>query len=157
LLAVVLVPPVALPRAVPFDWRPFAALDALRPLFRAGAFPDVAARFVDAAFLTLRLGELSLPFGEVRPAELGDFRPRAVLEVFLEEAARDVPLALRLAMVVSFRNLDSLAISVVLSDAYRKSAVRCRASADRNCGPPAPAIPLPAGARSRPGLARSIE
>jgi hypothetical protein len=37
------------------------------------------------------------------------------------EAAVDVPRAVRLAMVESFRNLDSITISVVLSDAYRKS------------------------------------
>lgn len=46
---------------------------------------------------------------------------RAGLDFFLDEAAFDVPLALRLAMMESFRNLDSVAISVVLSDAYRKS------------------------------------
>lgn len=46
---------------------------------------------------------------------------RVVLDFFLEEAAFDELPALRLAMVESFRNLDSLAISVVLSDAYRKS------------------------------------
>jgi hypothetical protein len=46
---------------------------------------------------------------------------RAGLDFFLDEAAFAVPLALRLAMMESFRNLDSVAISVVLSDAYRKS------------------------------------
>jgi len=51
----------------------------------------------------------------------GDFFFRAVLAFVVDDAARDAPLALRLAMIESFRNLDSLAISVVLSDAYRKS------------------------------------
>ena len=46
---------------------------------------------------------------------------RAELDFFRDAAAFDVLLALRLAMMESFRNLDSVAISVVLSDAYRKS------------------------------------
>jgi len=65
---------------------------------------------------------------------------RAALVFLGEETDRRAPVALRLAMVESFRNLDSLAISVVLSDAYRKSDGRFRASADRNRGPPDPAI-----------------
>jgi len=65
---------------------------------------------------------------------------RAVLGFLGDEADRRALLALRLAMLESFRNLDSLAISVVLSDAYRKSEERFRASADRNRGPPDPAI-----------------
>jgi hypothetical protein len=59
----------------------------------------------------------------VRAADLVEVRPRGLVGFFREAAAFEVPLALRLAMVVSFRNLDSLAISAVLSDAYRKSAV----------------------------------
>jgi len=65
---------------------------------------------------------------------------RAALVFLGDEADRDGRLAFRLAMLESFRNLDSLAISVVLSDAYRKSDGRFRASADRNRGPPDPAI-----------------
>ena len=46
---------------------------------------------------------------------------RAELDFRGREVAFDVPLALRLAMFESFRNLDCLAISIVLSDAYRNS------------------------------------
>jgi hypothetical protein len=53
---------------------------------------------------------------------------RAMVAFLVEEAALDAPLALRLAIMESFRNLDSLAISVVLSDAYRKSDGRFRAT-----------------------------
>ena len=51
----------------------------------------------------------------------------------------------RLAMFESFRNLDSVAISVVLSDAYRKSdGAAEHLLTSRNCGPPDPATRTPA-------------
>jgi hypothetical protein len=78
------------------------------------------------------------------------------LAFFFVEAAVDLRLALRLAMLTSFRNLDSLAISVVLSDAYRKSERRFRAPADRNCGPPDPATRTPALVRVSRGFSGPV-
>lgn len=86
--------------------------------FRAG----FAAFFAGAAFLpAFFTGRFA---AAVRAAVFAFGRAaafRAGLACFLDGAAFDVPLALRLAMMESFRNLDSVAISVVLSDAYRKS------------------------------------
>jgi hypothetical protein len=123
-----------------------AAVDPAPVLFRAGDFARAAGRFVVLVFFAA----LFAPRFPV-PADVG---LRTGLDIFRETAGFLVPPALRLAMVVSFRNLDSLAISVVPSNAYRKSAARRRASADRNCGPPAPVITVPARARSSPGLVR---
>jgi hypothetical protein len=105
---------------------PDVAFLAVAVFFRF-AVPDLAA----ACFAADRLLVAPVFFPDVPPD-------------FLLEAAFDEPLALRLAMMESFRNLDSLAISVVLSDAYRKSEGRFRAPADRNCGPPDPATRTPA-------------
>lgn len=109
-------PPLALLRGATFDPRRVPALAALRlGLFRAAGRDEVVRR-VEMAFLAAL-------FAVFRRADVPAVRARAVADPFLDDAAFDVPLALRLAMVVSFRNLDSLAISVVLSGAYRKSAV----------------------------------
>jgi len=148
-----------------------------RPLV-ASAFFDLKGAFFGAAFLAAGRRREDDPragfaaFFKAFPAGVG-LRPfdlealfrapgfffsgalffRDVLAFLLEEAAFRAPLALRLAMIESFRNLDSLAISVVLSDAYRKSDGRFRAPADRNCGPPDPAIRTPARVRVSHGNA----
>jgi small subunit ribosomal protein S1 len=71
-------------------------------------------------------------------------------DFFTDRREVDLLPALRLAMMESFRNLDSFAISVVLSIAYRKSAsppVQVSAlhatPVDRTCGSPAPAKQTP--------------
>ena len=115
---------------------------ALRPLafavrFVAARFFEPAAFFrplvevpdlVDRAFFaadTGRLADLAAFFTPVfrvfaflARLALG---LRADVDFRVREAAFDVPLALRLAMFESFRNLDCFAISIVLSDAYRHS------------------------------------
>ena len=111
-----------------------AAVFDLEDAFLSGAFLAAGllraedARAVFAAFFTafperdpLRLFDADAFFRATAFFFGGDFFFRAVLAFLVDEAARDAPLALRLAMIESFRNLDSLAISVVLSDAYRKS------------------------------------
>jgi hypothetical protein len=115
---------------------------------------DLAAFFM--AFFALgplRRGDLDALFRAPAPFFGGPLFLRAVLAFLVDETALAVPLAFRLAIVESFRNLDSLAISVVLSDAYRKSDGRFRAPADRNCGPPDPAIKTPARVRVSHGNA----
>jgi len=118
-----------------FRARPFAAaVFDLEDAFLSAAFLAAGllrpedARAVLAAFFTAFPGrDPPRPFGAAALFRAtafffgGDFFFRAVLAFLVDEAARDAPLALRLAMIESFRNLDSLAISVVLSDAYRKS------------------------------------
>jgi hypothetical protein len=103
-------------RPATFDSEPRpAAADLGRVLFRVADCARAAGRFAVLFFFGALFAR--------RPAARVDLRLRAVLDVFREAAGLVVPPALRLAMVVSFRNLDSLAISVVLSSAYRKSAV----------------------------------
>jgi hypothetical protein len=78
---------------------------------------------------------------------LGRLTERAATLAFLAVARfTGRPPALRLAMMESFRNLDSFAISVVRSAAYRKSAsprvqafTLASCSCYRTCGPPDPA------------------
>ena len=71
---------------------------------------------------------------------------RAGLVLLGEETDRRAPVALRLAMFESFRNLDSLAISVVRSDAYRNS--------EKPRGAPDPSDPTPG---NRSTYCRSME
>jgi len=116
----------------------------------AAFFPALAA-----GFLALLLAALEEEMPLVLEVLLALVRAAALpagLDFFRDEAAFDVLLALRLAMMQSFRNLDSVAISVVLSNAYRKSDGGCRAPADRNCGPPDPATRTPALVRVSHGF-----
>jgi len=81
---------------------------------------DFTARAVFVRLPLARAG-LRLARGFVRAALRGALADRRVADfraplTFLRDAA-----ALRLAMIESFRNLDSFAISVVLSAAYRHS------------------------------------
>jgi hypothetical protein len=124
--------------------------------FFKDAVDDAAFFFALAAgFLALLLAALEEVLPLVLEVLLALVRAAALpagLDFFRDEAAFDVLLALRLAMMQSFRNLDSVAISVVLSDAYRKSDGGCRAPADRNCGPPDPATRTPALVRVSHGF-----
>src|ERR1051326_7418973 len=88
------------------------------PLRAAADLRGVARFAVRTRFFAALFARLSVfrPLG--RLAELrfpARFRP--------DRAAAPRGLALRLAIVPSFRNLDSLAISVVPSDAYRNSQI----------------------------------
>jgi hypothetical protein len=102
-------------RPATLDPEPRPAAAGLAPVFfRVADFGRAAGRFVVLFFLSALFARC--------PAARVDLRVRALLEVFREAADLVAPLALRLAIVVSFCNLDSLAISDVLSNAYRKSA-----------------------------------
>jgi hypothetical protein len=120
---------------------PPAAADLARVRFAVADCARAAGRLVVLCFFAAFFARLA--------AARVDFRLRAVLDVFREAAGLPVLPALRLAMVVSFRNLDSLAISVVLSNAYRKSAVPPQGA----CRPKLRA----AGSRHHSAGTRSIE
>jgi hypothetical protein len=92
-----------------------AAADALRAVFFAGA----ARRFEAAAFGAALRREVFARLAAARAlGRLADVR-RAAAFFRVGRAARAGFLALPLAIAQSFPNLDSLAISVVRSDAYR--------------------------------------
>jgi hypothetical protein len=115
-----------------------------RPAGRAALEAEAFVRFAEAARPTGFLVEALA----LRVAWLVRFAEPAPEWVFLLRFfGASLPAAFDLAMMESFRNLDSFAISVVLSDAYRKSGsprrkaprLFMKAPADRICGPPVPA------------------
>jgi hypothetical protein len=121
-------------------------------VFGALFFRAAAVAFFATFFAALRAG-----FAAFLLAGADFFGAVFLLRVdFARFAGRAVfarALAGRLAMVESFRNLDSFSISVVLSDAYRKSdGAAEHLLTSRNCGPPDPAIRTPALVRMELGL-----
>lgn len=96
---------------------------AVRLAFFRAVFPVAALRtrfFPAAGRFVFAVARLVVARLEAARARVADRRVPARLRA--GRAAFFLPPALRLAMMESFRNLDSFAISVVLSGAYRKSA-----------------------------------
>lgn len=127
----------------------FFAAAFLTTAFLVGAFFDAArlgAAFPGAAFFR-PLAEAVVAFLAGAGFFFAATCARVDAAVFLRA------LAGRLAMMESFRNLDSVSISVVLSDAYRKSdGAAEHLLTSRNCGPPDPATQTPALVRLGLGL-----
>ena len=116
----------------------FGALARLAGVLRITGFDRATVRFAFGRMGRFAFGRLTGRFGERRPLVF-----RAIFDFCAPRAAFRRG---RLDIIRSLRNLDSFAISIVLSVAYRKSArARCTGfglhamSADRNCGPPDPA------------------
>ncbi len=83
-------PPFAFVRGATFDPAALPAPPDCGPVFVGAPEPFAAVRLAGARFLAAVLA--------VRTADLVDFRPRGLVDFFREEAALEVPLALRLAM-----------------------------------------------------------
>jgi small subunit ribosomal protein S1 len=120
-------PPVFCPLTVRLE-RAFAApAPAVAAFFRAGVRLAAALRVRDVAGFAAAAFFADFAPDLARSLDAADFffgravAFPAVLDFFRDEAALDLPPPVRFAMMESFRNLDSFAISVVLSDAYRKS------------------------------------
>lgn len=133
-----------------FDALFFATAVRFVPLlfFAAAFFAGAAAFFPVVLRVAVFFAEAGVAAARLVVALFAVFFP-AVLELFRDAAAFVRRAAVRLAMIESFRNLDSFAISVVLSDAYRKSDGAAEHQlTDRNCGPPDPATRTPALVRT---------